>query len=414
MRRSVAWALPFLVWASVARAHTMTLTEVTASFLTPGTVDVKIGIDLTQILGSPDTYYRFVTESAAAQQVDAQKVLPQVLAGLQLVVGTTPLHLELERFSTTTANKTLILDSQMSTLSTFHFTAQLPPSHEPLRLRVPVGAPVDYPVVYTLVIPAAHVSMTRWLEDGAHESDPYDWYAQAPRAVEAARGGDPPRGVNAPRSETAPHDESARTADAGGPATVNPGALPGWRQAALYLRLGFHHIVPEGADHILFVLGLFFLGITWRKLLSQTTVFTIAHATTLFLSSYGIFSLPGRYVEPAIALSIAWIAIENVFSPRLRPGRLAVVFGFGLVHGLGFASSLSDIPFPKHDFLVALLGFNFGVDFGQLFVIAVAFLLVGWFRKAPWFRRRIAIPASLAIAAVGLFWAAQRVIFYAA
>ena len=124
------------------------------------------------------------------------------------------------------------------------------------------------------------------------------------------------------------------------------------------------------------MLGLFFLGITWRKLLSQTTVFTIAHATTLFLSTYGIFRLPSRYVEPAIALSIAWIAIENVLKPRLGPGRLAIVFGFGLVHGLGFASSLSEIPFPKRDFLIALLGFNFGVDIGQLFIIAVAFL--GW------------------------------------
>jgi hypothetical protein len=132
----------------------------------------------------------------------------------------------------------------------------------------------------------------------------------------------------------------------------------------------------------------------------------------LFLSTYGIFSLPSRYVEPGIALSIAWIAIENVFKPRLGPGRLAVVFAFGLVHGLGFASSLSDIPFPKHDFIVALLGFNFGVDFGQLFVIAVAFMLVGWFRHRLWFRSRVANPCSLVIAAIGLFWAIQRIVYY--
>jgi cell division protein FtsW (lipid II flippase) len=90
------------------------------------------------------------------------------------------------------------------------------------------------------------------------------------------------------------------------------------------------------------------------------------------------------------------------------------VFGFGLIHGLGFASSLSDIPFPKTDFIVALLGFNFGVDLGQLFVIALAFLVVGWFRNAAWFRGRIAIPCSVAIAAVGLFWAVQRVLYYSA
>jgi hypothetical protein len=255
-----------------------------------------------------------------------------------------------------------------------------------------LGAEVDYPVAYTVQIPSAHVSVTRWLEQGMHESDPFVWARRAPQAPLSASPGDLAR------------SDPPRVAD--------PDALAWPSQLALYLRLGFHHIVPEGADHILFVLGLFFLGITWRKLLSQTTVFTIAHATTLFLSTYGIFRLPSRYVEPAIALSIAFIAIENVLRPKLGPGRLAVVFGFGLVHGLGFASSLSDVPFPKNDFVIALLGFNFGVDFGQLFVIALAFLAVGWFRNRPWFRHRIAIPCSLAIAAVGLFWTIQRIVYY--
>lgn len=220
--------------------------------------------------------------------------------------------------------------------------------------------------------------MTRWLEEGMHQSEPY----------------------------TVPG--TGRTP----PTRTQPDAQPASNQLWQYLRLGFKHIVPQGVDHILFVLGLFFLGITWRKLISQTTVFTIAHATTLFLSSYGIFSLPSRYVEPAIALSIAVIALENVLRPKLGPERLAIVFAFGLVHGLGFASSLSDVPFPKHDFLLALLGFNFGVDFGQLFVIAIAFAVVGWFRNRPWFLPRIAVPCSLVIAAIGLFWAVERVISY--
>jgi HupE / UreJ protein len=395
MRLSIAWALILMSWTSLLGAHTMTLTEVTVTFATPGILDVKIGIDLTQILGSPDRYYQFVTEPEAAQQAEVRTLLPQVLAGLQLVIGNTPLHLELQEFSSATANKKLILDSQMSTLSTFRFTAVLPASREPLELRVPIGAPVDYPVVYTLQIPEAHVSMTRWLEDGAHESAPYDWFARAPH-------GDLSNGVSHPRD---------RRIDPSTP-RFDPDALSWTRQAALYLRLGFKHIVPEGTDHILFVLGLFFLGITWRKLLSQTTVFTIAHATTLFLSTYGVFSLSSRYVEPGIALSIAWIAIENVFKPRLGPSRLAVVFAFGLVHGLGFASSLSEIPFPKHAFIGALLGFNVGVDIGQLFVIAAAFMLVGWFRHRPWFRSRIAIPCSLTIAAIGLIWAIQRIVYY--
>src|SRR4029077_4465043 len=112
MRRCIAWALLLLSFASLPGAHTMTLTEVTVTFATPGTLDVKIGIDLTQILGSPDRYYQFVIAPEAAQQAEIRTLLPQVLAGLQLVVGSTPLKLELKQISTATANKTLILDSQ--------------------------------------------------------------------------------------------------------------------------------------------------------------------------------------------------------------------------------------------------------------------------------------------------------------
>ncbi len=132
--------------------------------------------------------------------------------------------------------------------------------------------------------------------------------------------------------------------------------------AGQFLWLGFLHIVPRGADHILFVAGLFFLGLGWRPLFKQTTAFTIAHTTTLGLSAYGIFSLPARLVEPLIALSILYVAIENIARPKLTPWRLAVVFLFGLLHGLGFASSLSEVAMPRDQFFTALLAFNFGVD----------------------------------------------------
>jgi hydrogenase/urease accessory protein HupE len=311
-------------------------------------------------LGSPRRYEELATEAPDKQREDLKAVVPKVTDAIQLFAGQQRLVLELQSFTAAVARKADWLDETVSKHSTFRFKANLPPGS--LKLVVPIGSEIDYPVAYTIQVPAKHTSMTRWLEEGMHESQPFE--------------------------------------------REQPNQL--WQ----YLRLGFKHIVPEGIDHILFVLGLFFLGITWRKLISQTTVFTVAHATTLFLSTYGIFTLPSRYVEPAIALSIAVIALENVFRPKLGAERLAIVFGFGLVHGLGFASSLSDVPFPKHDFLVALLGFNFGVDFGQLFVIALAFLVVGWFRHKSWFRARVAIPCSLLIAAVGLFWAVERVVLY--
>jgi HupE / UreJ protein len=388
MRGWLVFAYFVLCVSPLAGAHTMMMTQVLVSFGRPDAVDVKIDIDLTLLLGSPERYYEVVTESPERQQEDVKRIVPRVIENLQLFVGQQRLKPVFRGFSAAKAQKADYLDASMSKLSTLSFVAELPAgAADPLKLVIPFGADVDYPVAYTVRIPSAHLSVTRWVEEGVHESDPFAWADKVPRAPASAL---PPPAAS----------------------TFNPDALPWPRQLALYLRLGFRHIVPEGADHIFFVLGLFFLGITWRKLLSQTTVFTVAHATTLFLSTYGVFSLPSRYVEPAIALSIAFIAIENVVKPRLGPGRLALVFGFGLIHGLGFASSLSDIPFPKTDFIVALLGFNFGVDLGQLFVIALAFLAVGGFRNRPWFRRGIAIPCSLAIAAVGLFWGIQRALHY--
>ena len=400
MRSRLAFLLFIAGGFPLAGAHTMMMSQVLVSFGQPGTVDVKFDVDLTMLLGSPERYYEVATEPGDKQQEDVRRIVPRVVDNLQLFVGSQRLQLVFRGFAAAKAQKADFLDASMSKLSSLSFVATLPPgATDPLKLVVPLGAEVDYPIAYTVQIPAARVSVTRWVEEGMHASDPFVWVGKVPAGRGAASTGS---------SAPAPQATSAAS-----PA-FNPDTLPWPKQLALYLRLGFHHIVPEGADHILFVLGLFFLGITWRKLLSQTTVFTVAHATTLFLSTYGVFSLPSRYVEPAIALSIAFIAIENVVKPKLGPGRLAIVFGFGLVHGLGFASSLSDIPFPKTDFIVALLGFNFGVDLGQLFVIALAFLAVGWFRNRPWFRGRIAIPCSLAIAAVGLFWAVQRVLYYSA
>jgi hypothetical protein len=400
MRSRLAFLLFIVGGFPLAGAHTMMMSQVLVSFGQPGTVDVKIDVDLTLLLGSPERYYEVATEPSDKQQEDVRRIVPRVVDNLQLFVGRQRLQLVFRGFAASKAQQADFLDASMSKLSRLSFVATLPPGATgPLKLVVPLGAEVDFPVAYTVQIPAAHVSVTRWVEEGMHESDPFTWVGKAP--------------VGQGPASTLGSAPAPQSASAAAPA-FNPDTLPWPKQLALYLRLGFHHIVPEGADHILFVLGLFFLGITWRKLLSQTTVFTVAHATTLFLSTLGLFSLPSRYVEPAIALSIAFIAIENVVKPKLGPGRLAIVFGFGLIHGLGFASSLSDIPFPKTDFIVALLGFNFGVDLGQLFVIALAFLVVGWFRNRPWFRGRIAIPCSLAIAAVGLFWAVQRVLYYSA
>ena len=182
-----------------------------------------------------------------------------------------------------------------------------------------------------------------------------------------------------------------------------------WLVAREYLGLGFEHILPEGTDHILFVLGLFLLSCRLKPLLWQVTAFTVAHSITLGLAMYGVFRLPSSVVEPLIAASITFVAVENICTPELKPWRPVVVFCFGLIHGLGFSSVLLSLGLPRQDFATALVAFNGGVECGQLTVITAAFLAVGWWRNRKWYRRAIVIPASALIAVTGLFWTVQRI-----
>lgn len=182
--------------------------------------------------------------------------------------------------------------------------------------------------------------------------------------------------------------------------------------AILYLQLGFEHILPSGLDHILFVLSLFLLSTNLKTLLWQSLAFTLAHSVTLGLAMYRVIEISPAIVEPLIALSIMYVALENIFVKRLRPSRIGIVFFFGLIHGLGFASSLSELGLPQNSFFSSLIMFNIGVEMGQLAVILIAFFLVGkWFGKKAYYHQYIVIPTSLLIAAVALFWVIQRTLF---
>lgn len=194
--------------------------------------------------------------------------------------------------------------------------------------------------------------------------------------------------------------DRAASADAGAPDTPST--------VLRYTRLGFEHILPLGLDHILFVIGLFLLSTRLAPLLWQVSAFTLAHTVTLALSTSGVIALPASIVEPLIALSIAYVAIENLVTERLHPWRPALVFGFGLLHGLGFAGVLRELGLPEGEWLPALISFNIGVELGQLAVIGLAFLAVGWFRERDWYRPAIVRPASLVIALIALYWTITR------
>ncbi|MBC8212227.1 MAG: HupE/UreJ family protein [Gammaproteobacteria bacterium] len=181
---------------------------------------------------------------------------------------------------------------------------------------------------------------------------------------------------------------------------------------ASYIHLGFVHIVPYGLDHILFVLGIFLLTIRLRPLLAQVTMFTLAHSITLALAAYGVFELPARVVEPLIALSIAYIGIENIFSRLVKRRRLLLVFGFGLLHGLGFAGVLKEFGMPPGDYATALISFNVGVEAGQIAIVALAFLIfAGWQAHKQWYRMLVVMPVSGIISVLGLIWTYDRIVF---
>jgi hypothetical protein len=178
-----------------------------------------------------------------------------------------------------------------------------------------------------------------------------------------------------------------------------------------YVRLGLVHIVPRGLDHILFVLSLFLLAPRWRPLLTQVSAFTAAHTVTLGATMIGWIRLPSATVEPLIAISIAWVALENVWRPTMSRTRLVVVFLFGLLHGAGFAGVLTELGLPTGARLLALLAFNVGVEAGQALVLLAAFACTAALARHPRaYRAWVVVPASLVIALAGLYWTVERVL----
>jgi len=177
-----------------------------------------------------------------------------------------------------------------------------------------------------------------------------------------------------------------------------------------YLRLGFQHIIPAGIDHILFVVGLCLLSTNIKTILWQATAFTVAHSITLALSMKNLIVAPSAVVEPIIALSIVFVAIENMLLTELKPWRILIVFLFGLIHGMGFASALNEIGLPAGKFYTSIIAFNVGVELGQIAVIAALFsILIIPLRNKVWYRTRIVYTLSTCIALVASYWTIERV-----
>jgi hydrogenase/urease accessory protein HupE len=189
---------------------------------------------------------------------------------------------------------------------------------------------------------------------------------------------------------------------------LESGRTPFWSQVGSFIILGFEHILT-GYDHLLFLLALLALGGSFGYLLKVVSAFTVAHSITLTLATLDIISLPPRLIESVIALSIAYVAAENLWRNREQAERWrwALTFVFGLVHGMGFAGILQEMAIPKTSLVTSLVSFNIGVELGQLAFMSLAFLVLAFFKRWSW-DKGIRYSASLTAIAAGMYWFIQR------
>jgi HupE / UreJ protein len=182
--------------------------------------------------------------------------------------------------------------------------------------------------------------------------------------------------------------------------------------AFTYIKIGFEHILPLGFDHILFIISLVLLSPNIKQLMLQSAAFTIGHCFTLGLAMYDVLSVSPRIVEPLIAITIIYVAAQNLFSSKLKASRLIIIFAFGLLHGLGFATALTEIGLPKSAYMLSLLFFNLGVEFGQIVVMLISYFLLYQIQKSSslsW--SKIVLPVSILIICISTYWVFERINF---
>lgn len=341
--------------AVAAYAHEIGTTRVTAKFPGDGTYEIEIAADASSLAEKFGPVASDVTAGQLSTLLPSleERFRKRVVLAFDGVEARPAVH-----FAVTPA-----IDATSAILATIHLRGRVPADAKQFTWRYGWTF-----ATYSFTRVQGAGSQTEWLEGNA-VSKPYS-------LSETPGGGS--------RMETA------------------------WR----YASLGFTHILPFGLDHLLFILGLYLLNSRLSAVLWQASAFTLAHSLTLGLSLYGLVHVSPSIVEPLIALSIAYIAVENILRTELKRWRVVLIFAFGLLHGLGFAGVLSEIGMPAGDFAIALVTFNLGVEAGQFAVILTAFLLVGWrFADRAWYRARIAVPASAAIACMAVYWTLERTIW---
>ena len=383
----VICGLCLLFITTFAQAHLLNMTDLLLDTTNPEAVTLRVKIDLGQSLLSPQDYWRTVNMDSSEQWVNLEPAVNKLLDGLGIFVNGVKVAANIKTWSLTAASLEAIenpLSPQMAEL-TFNFgnlglESSTALANASIELRIAEWLEVPWPALLRIDSASRQLPVSRLLTSNDRSS------RSVPLSADSAVAG------------------SSFTAKL---AT----AFQGWIPGLSWLAIGFQHIIPWGLDHIVFVLGLFFLSTRLSTLFYQVSCFTVAHSLSLGLATLGMVSVPASIVEPLIAASIIFIAVDNLYSPFLARWRLVVVTLFGLLHGLGFASALSQLMLPAENFYTALLMFNLGVEAGQITVLALAFAAVGWLRGWSAYTERVARPATVTIAGVGTYWLLKRVVF---
>lgn len=375
----LTFVLAALAFTNIASAHMLNMTHIEVQTQEIEPTKITLRIDLGQSLMSADEYWTLANAPSAEQAMLMRNVKEQLDAGLRFEVDGTTASPTLQSWDFPAVSLAAIenpLTPQMATL-TYHLSA-IP--RDSIGVSLADDFAVPWPCLVRLDIAGRELPVSRLLTS-------YDRNSGSVALHGATTGEDVDIGA------------------------LMVSASQDWLPSLSWVVIGFQHIIPRGLDHIAFVLGLFFLSTGLRPLLLQVTGFTIAHSLTLGLAMYGFVSVPAAIVEPLIAASIVYVALDNLYASHLAPFRMLVVCAFGLLHGLGFAAVLQEIHMPQESFAQALLLFNVGVELGQIAVIAGAFALVGAFRSRSWYSSGIAHPATMGIAGVGAYWLLKRTIF---
>lgn len=367
----LAFALAFVLPAQRANAHAFAATDAVVSFDRDASkFGMNFGINIEAILAGVDPEVKDTSLSPKAREYDRLRALPaaelkkefeafepRLLAGMRFLVDGKPVHPTLQSVEFAEVG-----DLGVARKTTLNFTGDLPPDAKTFAF----GWDASFgKILLRTIAPHSRSIHVEKIEPGETSSDIV---------------------INDVKSRT--------TLD----------------MVWDFLKIGYTHILPKGTDHILFVVGIFLLSTRLKPILTQITAFTVAHTITLGLGAAGYVYVPPSIVEPLIAASIIYVGVENILRPTLSFWRPFVVFGFGLLHGMGFAGILREFAIPPEDFLLGLLSFNVGVELGQLTIIAFMFLTVGiWFGNKPWYRKRIVIPGSALISIIAAFWFLQRI-----